>query len=244
MRKFVIIAQPRTGTSMLVNALNTLSDFDVYGELFVRVQGMYGIEHPQEVQDQMIKRFIRYSYDLSGKKNVEDFLNGIYHKHRLNVGFKLLAPHLKRDEGQDIINYIQSKDIYKILLYRENKLKQVISARTNKQEDKVHIESPTFVMTRVKYLIREQKELEKTFANGKFIKKSYESLTSERDVKRLDMNWLWDFFGYKWSNTCKAKLDVPLRKYRPSSIKDNVSNFGTLASHIKNKEPQFLKWIT
>jgi hypothetical protein len=246
MRKFVIIAQPRTGTSMLVNALNALPDFDVYGELFVRVQGMYGIEHPQEVQDQMIKRFIRHSYDLSGKRTVEDFLNKIYGKYKFdsefNVGFKLLAPHLSRNEGEQIINYIQNKNIYKILLYRENKLKQVISARTNKQEGKIHIESPTFLMTRVKFLINEQKKLEKIFANGKFVKRSYEELTGEQDTKKLDMEWLWDLFGYNWNR--QAKLDVPLRKYRPSSIKDNVSNFGTLASHIKNKEPQFLKWIT
>lgn len=40
-KKFVIIAQPRTGTSMLVNTLNSLPDFNVYGELFVRVGETY-----------------------------------------------------------------------------------------------------------------------------------------------------------------------------------------------------------
>jgi len=240
-KKFVIIAQPRTGSSMLVNSLNELSDFNVYGELFARTHTMKNTWHPQEVQDQMIKRYIRNSYDLSGKKTVKDFLDKIYTSHRLNVGFKLLTPHLSRDEKEQIIDYIQSNGIYKILLFRENKIKQVISARTNKQEDKCHIDSVPFLMSRVKYFIRDEKEIKDIFANGKYVIKTYEELTNEEDIKTLNIKWLLNFFGLNCSG---KRINVPLRKYRPSKVSDNVSNFGTLASHIKNKEPQFLKWIT
>ena len=58
-------------------------------------------------------------------------------------------------------------------------------------------------------------------------------------MEELDLHWLWNFFG----DSRDPIVKVPLRKYRPSRVQDNISNFGTLASHIKNKEPQFLKWI-
>ena len=248
--RIVIIAQPRTGTSMLVNALNTLDDFNVYGELFARVQTMNYLANPhlQEVQDEMIKRFIRNSYDLSGKKSVDDFLDYIYKVRKyknmdwqndLNTGFKLLSPHLNRNEGIKIIDYINNNDIYKVILYRENKLKQAISAMTNKIEGNIHIDNVEFLMTKVKFLIREENRMDEIFANGKYVKKSYESLTGERDVKELDMHWLWNLLEYSRDPIIK----VPLRKYRPNKVMDNISNFGTLASHIKNKEPQFLDWL-
>jgi hypothetical protein len=233
---------------MLVNTLNGLDDFNVYGELFANVKSMQNIGHPQEVQEQMIKRFVRNSFDLSGKKYISDYLDYIYkiRKYKdldfnqgFNIGFKLLSPHLNRKEGATIIDYINSNDIYKILLYRENKVKQVLSAKTNKKEDKVHIDSAMYFCTRVKHFMKEEKKLFNTFANGKFKEISYEKLTGEEDATELDMLWLWKFLGI----TKERMMHVPLRKYRPKSVQDNISNFGTLASHIKNKEPEMLKWL-
>ena len=167
MKKFVIIAQPRTGTSMLVNTLNTLPNFNVYGELFVRAKNMLmnPVDHPQEVQREMVLRYIRNSYDLSGK-SVRDFLISIYNQPGY-VGFKLLFPHLKRKFGSNIIKYIQDNNIYKILLYRKNKIKQVISAQTNKKTEKVKVDVRQ-VVDKIKFLIQEQKQYDAVFANGNF----------------------------------------------------------------------------
>lgn len=249
MKKLVIIAQPRTGSSMLVNALNARNDFNFYGELFARVKNMNYIEHPQDVQDQMIKRFIRNSYDLSGKKSVSDFLDYIYKIRKYkkfeyagnfyHIGFKLLSPHLKRKFGQEIIDYVNCNDIYKILLYRENKIKQVLSARTNKVSGKIHIDDPAFFITRVKYLINEEKQLMETFEKGRYVKVSYEKLTNENDAEFVDLKFLWGMLGYIWD----SRVPVPLRKYRPKRVQDNISNFETLYKHVESKEPGMIKWL-
>jgi LPS sulfotransferase NodH len=238
MKKFVIIAQPRTGTSMLVNTLNGIDCFNVYGELFVRVHNMNNINHPQKIQDQMIKRFIKNSYDLSNKKSVDDFLDFIYKSDDAITGFKLLSTHLNRKEGNDIINYIQKNKIYKIILYRENKLKQVISSITNKKEGKVYVK-PKMIVEKIKKNISEEKKLFNYFANGKYVKKSYESLTSENDIDSLNINWIYNLLDYHGNPIVK----VPLRKYRPRSVSDNIDNFESLVHYIKNKSPEFLEWI-
>ena len=228
MKKFVIIAQPRTGTSMLVNTLNTLPNFNVYGELFVRAKNMLmnPVDHPQEVQREMVLRYIRNSYDLSGK-SVRDFLISIYNQPGY-VGFKLLFPHLKRKFGSNIIKYIQDNNIYKILLYRKNKIKQVISAQTNKKTEKVKVDVRQ-VVDKIKFLIQEQKQYDAVFANGNFIKVSYEDLTGNKNIKELDLSLL-GFDGI---------VDVPLRKYRDNKLSRNVLNF----DELKKAVSEFKEWI-
>lgn len=224
--KFVIIAQPRSGTSMLVNTLNSIDGFNVYGELFIDgkrsmlMDRLNNDPHPQKVQQEMLIRSRSNNFYESGK-NINQFLDDLYKKD--NTGFKLLLPHLKRYDG--IREYIRQKNLFKIVLYRENKLNQVISSRTNRQKGKIHI-NPNDVSRAIKKLIQNDRELDK-FCYGKFVKKTYEELTNDDDVKQLDLSWMG-----------LGMVDVPLRKYKSKKLKDKVENYDDLISRA-----EFKKWL-
>lgn len=229
--KFVIVAQSRSGTSMIVNTLNSLPDFNVYGELFVNVYNMLQskINHPQEIMRKMILRYIRNSYDLSDTDSVKTFLDNFYKKKEKNIGFKLLYTHLKRSNGNNIIDYIQSNDIFKVIVNRENKLKQVISGQTNKKQGKVSINVEQAVK-QMKNFIDQQKILENTFANGNFIKVSYEQLTNNKNVNKMDLSLL-GFDGI---------ADIPMFKYRPNRISENISNLSELEKALPKEYKEWL----
>lgn len=229
--KFVIISQPRSGTSMLVNTLNSVNGINVYGELFTNIHNIGTTPHPQKIQRDMIKRIIDNSFQ-SYNKTVDEFLTEIYKKGE-NVGFKLLYPHIKGEIGRDIINFINKNNILKIVLYRKNKFKQYISAQTNKKEGKIVV-NPSFVVKRSNELLGEEGTFHRIFCNGRYIKKSYESLTQSKDLKEVDLSWIDEKIGV---------VPVPLRKYRPNKISDNISNFDELYEYVKNNKPEYIKWM-
>lgn len=224
--KFVIIAQPRSGTSMLVNTLNSIDGFNVYGELFVNTSSMkkiHELPHPQKIQQQMIEKFVKNSYDNSGKTIVQ-FLDDIYKTD--NTGFKLLLPHLKRHRG--IRKYLRDNDIFKIVLYRENKLNQVISSRTNRKKGKVTV-NVIDIVNSIERLIKRDKELD-AFCYGKFVKKTYEQLTNDDDITKIDLSWMG-----------LGEVNVPLRKYKSKKLEDRIENYDELVKFIS--KTKFKKWL-
>lgn len=227
--KYVIISQPRCGTSMMVNTLNSINDVNFYGELFVNNIDL--TPHPQEIQRQMISRIIENNYYRS-KKSVKGFLDDIYSREG-SVGFKLLSLNLTKNIKDDIIRYIQSNNIVKIILHRRNKLKQFISGQTNKKEGKVKI-NPITAINAISVLIEDEKKLHDVFCNGNYFKKSYESLTGNIDLKEIDLSWIDERFGI---------VPVPLRKYRPNRVSDNLSNWKEFVGYIEKHKPEYLKWI-
>lgn len=229
--KFVIISQPRSGTSMIVNTLNFVKGINVYGELFMNTNNLNSIPHKQKIQRDMINRIMENSYH-SSNKSVEKFLDNIYNQDYKAIGFKLLSPHLKRKEGKEITRYIQFKNIFKFIIYRKNKFKQIISSLTNRKKDVIKI-NPKNIVKRTIELLEDEKNLHNTFCNGNYIKKSYEEITNNNDVKEIDISWIPGF----------KKANVMLRKYRPNKISDNISNFNEFKTYVKNNNQEYLKWI-
>ena len=196
----------------------------MYGELFVNIANMKNIyknPHPQQVQQDMIVRYVENGFDNSNK-TINQFLDDIYGQNDEFIGFKLLYPHLKRKEGKNIINYIQNNNIFKIILYRENKMNQVLSAFTNRKEESIKV-NPKVVLEKIRILIQEEKKFHNIFCNGNYVKKSYESLTGNRDMNQLDFSWIDKKLGI---------VDVPLRKYKNKGI-SNIEEIKNLINKSK-----------
>jgi hypothetical protein len=227
MIRFVIIAQPRTGSSMLVNSLNSLDFLDVYGEVFAKEMSK---GHPQKAQDEMIKR-IRKIFFLNSGKSVQQYLDDFYSNHN---GFKLLYPHVKRD--REIYRYIENNDIKKILLFRENKFKQVLSAMTNGREGKVKC-YPKAIEKKIIIKMEEEQWLKDNFCTENFMTITYEQLTNDTNAQVLDLGKIFKFLDIQSNPLVK----VPMTKYRPSKVSGNICNINDMKEYFKDSD--ILKWI-
>lgn len=229
MKKFVLISLPRSGSSMIINTLNSLENFNVYGEVFARFTKDTVIDHPQDIQIKMIERNKNNSFDLSNYNNIEDYLDNLYNSERI-TGFKLLYPHIKRFSG--VVDYIKTNNIYTILLSRRNKVKQFISARTNKKsEDKIYVNPHDFI-ERVKLFEKNEKILGELFKPDRRV--YYEDITNGEDIKSFNLSHLFPM---------DKEVNVPLRKYRPNRVYDNILNYNEVFDIVKKEEPHMIKWM-
>jgi hypothetical protein len=229
--KFVIVGLPRSGSSMIVNTLNQLEDFNVYGEIFSKFSKNTQINHPQKIQFDMIKRNKINSFDLSKYNMVKDYLDNLYNGDR-NTGFKLLYPNIKRSFGKQIIDYIINNNIYVIFLCRENKINQFVSKITNKKIGKVYID-PEELIKGVSILEKKESELSNMFTviNKKVI---YEEITENKDIKLLNLNKLFPI---------NREVEVTLRKYRSNNLFDNISNYNEVIKSIEKNAKYMIKWL-
>jgi hypothetical protein len=220
---------------MVVNTLNSLPDFNVYGELFVKTKSTgKSFTHEQKVQQDMVRRYHRNSYKMNTFPNIDTFLDNIYERGK-NVGFKLLHPHLRKrpaGEAEQIISYINNNDIFKIMMWRENRLKRVLSNVTNRKKGKVFADPAVMVRGITKGLAYD-KELMEWFGNGKFIRISYEELTGDRNADVLDLSFLG----------IKKKVEVPLKKYGSHKMRDRISNYDELKKYIEKNTPEYARWL-
>lgn len=236
---FVIISLPRCGTSMLVNAMNSLDNFNVYGELFASTGKDREIKfkHPQKIQEKMVRRrisegFVRHK---AHNKTYKTYLDHIYSQGK-NVGFKLLYPHVKK--YPKLIDEINNRDIYKILMYRNNELKRIISGATNKKKLPIKI-IPKNIVNGIYQNRKMDKQLRNWFENGKYIRISYEELTQDKNVAEIDMSKIWDFFGIDMLK----KIKSPLKKYTSTKIRDNIENYDDLVNYIEKNNKELVRYL-
>jgi len=225
---------------MLVNALNSLEGFNVYGELFIPGGDHYKkIPHPQKAQQDMIERRITDGF-YSQNRSCSSYLNHIFSKEG-NVGFKLLQPHLK--QFPEIVKEINSRNVFKILMYRENVVKRVVSGLTNRWEfyhKELPIDiDPQLVLKEIRINEEYDKQLQNWFANNKHMRISYEELTGDRDVSELDLTRIWNFLNIDMPSLVKS----PLRKYASPLMVDRIKNYEEFKKYFKKHAPNLLRYF-
>ena len=242
-KNFVIVSLPRTGTTMLCIALDRLKGFNVYGEILVnRAFHMVIKTHPQEAiealrqknQPKNLYQFLSKRYNFTDKEfplrritngDIDDYLDGIFSEAG-NVGFKLLYPHM--DRTPHVISYIRNRDLRIVHLYREDHLKQVISAFTNQHMHK-HDGKKKMVLSdaeikaipnMIKDIQDKDKRLQDLFSgHNRYAKISYEDMTSDSDSDVIN------------TGSISSLLDIPkvissyTKKYGPTDIKDRIENW-------------------
>jgi len=237
--KFVIVGAPRTGTTMFLVTLNTLEQFDVYGELL----GMHNknpVPHPQKyIEDQRVKTFNAAS--KKNNMNMNKFLNFIFNNKK-HVGFKLLYQHAIR--LPQAVKYIQNPEnnIYSVHLKRKNPVKRAISGRLNKFHHYGtgnNSVNPRGVLKSTKDGEKWDRHIYKMFGGDKYMSMYFEDFTKDTNADVMDFTEVFDFFGLDINPMVK----VPTKKYGPDKLIDRVGNYGELYNYFKKNAPEYLKYV-
>lgn len=191
MNKFIIIASQRTGSNMLISALNSLPQVCCHGELFrkrlLNKRGALSVLNDLD---------IRYQDNSYREKNFLSYLKSVQllRTDCNYFGFKIML-----NQSHVVIDYcIKSNDYKKILLFRDNVLAVYSSekialktrqgnVKTNEPiiKEKVLFDADEFISFMSKYYSRYQRirnQLTKHSANN-YLEISYTQLTQASGIK-------------------------------------------------------------
>ena len=235
--KFVVVGAPRTGTTMFLVTLNTLEQFDVYGELL----GTYRknpVQHPQKhIEDQRVR-----TYNVARKREgitTDKFLDSIF-DNKKHVGFKILYQHTER--FPDAVKYINNQNIYKVHLLRFNPVKRVVSGFLNRYHhygEGTNEVKPNVVLNSVKMGQKWDEKLYEMFGKNRYMRMYYEDFTKDSNTDVMDFTEVFNFFGIDVNPMVK----VPTKKYGPDKLIDRVGNYGELYNYFKKNAPEYLKYV-
>lgn len=236
---FVVVGAPRTGTTMFLVTLNTLKEFDTYGELLA-VVGKNPVPHPQ----QHIENFRQRTFKASTKKsksNIENFLNWIFNTGD-NVGFKFLYQHAIRMPQE--VKYIRNpkNNIYKVHLKRRNPVKRVVSDLLNRHHhygEGTNIVKPNVVLNFVNNSKKWDDKLLNMIGGEKYMDMYFEDFTNDTNISTLDFTKFFDFVGMD----INPLVEVPTKKYGPNKLIDRVGNYDELYEYFKKNAPEYLKYV-
>jgi len=241
-KNFVIVSLPRTGTTMLCIALDYLEGFNVYGEILVhKANHMVIKKHPQKAIEKLRQKnkpknlysFLSKKYNFKGneyplkdvkKKDIYEYLDDIYSENGI-VGFKLLYPHF--DRLPYVISYIKDRNLAVIHLYREDGLKQIISALTNvhmhKYDGKKKMELNDLTISKFKKDLKDNyiknEKIKDLFSSMKnYLSMSYEDMTNDDHTDLVNVSKINNFFNIP------PFIKSYTKKYGPKEIKDRISN--------------------
>ena len=222
-KKFVIISDARTGSTLLMGLLNSHPEIIAEGEIFKRLRNINSIELWNDVFRSRPKK-IRW------------------------VGFKLFYDHPWNSDDRTVWNLIEEdKDIVIIHLVRENILRSYISKqiglKTKKwTENKKKPNTLTVDQKRVKINIEDcianlsqidqkERETREKYKNHKLIPVSYEELSNDKSkVMRCIFNEL----------EVKNKiLSTSMLKQNPEKLRDLIVNYEELYSALEDT-----RWIS
>lgn len=237
--KFVVIGAPRTGTTMFLITLNTLKEFDTYGEVLA-MNRKNPVPHPQIHIENFRKRTFKAGIGKSDS-NMIGFLNQLFSS-GINVGFKFLYQHATN--MPQVVNYIKNpkNDVYKVHLKRKNPVKRVVSGLLNRHHhygEGTSIVKPNVVLNGVKRGEKWDDQLFKMFGGEKYMDMYFEDFTKDTNTSKLDFTEVFDFFGLNINPMVK----VPTKKYGPDKLKDRVGNYGALHKYFKQNAPEYLKYV-
>ena len=117
---FVILADKRTGSTFLQEALNSHPDIKVYDEMFI----IRGAQKTGKRRGQFLFRTMK----SKRKMNIKDYLDWLYNTEPdKSVGFRLMYP---QDDHWHVLDVIKKSKIPIIHLKRNNFLKMIISKKT------------------------------------------------------------------------------------------------------------------
>jgi len=152
MRNVIMLTAKRTGSTFLMEALNSHSNVTCYDEMFMRTRG------------KKEKRRGQYLYGyMKTKKNMnyKQYINWLFENDGA-ISFRLMYPHLTKHKK--VINVITADKIPVIHLTRKNYLAHYLSSQTKKTE-KVNIDTGTIVKSMASLKSRELHHLKQLKGN-------------------------------------------------------------------------------
>jgi hypothetical protein len=225
--KFVVIAQARSGSTLLRKALHSHPDIVCHGEILSRkwINGLVPLNDP--LAERSAKKNVLKLIE-NRSQNVSEFLdNHIYNFNAKAVGFKLIYEDLFLSELREpIIDYICKNDLVIFQLVRLNSLAAFVSRKRMSMYGISHSDSPL-----IKRNCEDQSLMVKPLEIQRYISKQtlfrnkvdmlfsnvdtifYEKISSGYSciIKKLGV----DFFPMK----------VKLAKLNINPIKESISNY-------------------
>jgi len=251
MIKFLIITQPRSGSSFLTSCLN--SHPQIYcprGSLFTKHNvspikgfkpGFLKIDRKKSpyytYRAGSFKRQIDHRFRRS--KLIHEFLSAWYARHQDSeaVGFKVNYSQINRYPAT--ISWVKQNDVKIIHLVRNNLLKRHVSNEIAKTRDQHHSREqlkPIKVYIDPKILLedfrRRQKRFDKyqkLFDDFPFLKVSYESMLADQNTETRK---ILKFLGVDR----EIKLTTELVKVNPDSLEELIENYEEVKQTLLNTE--------
>lgn len=255
MTKFIVTAQPRTGTTLMVNALGNLPEVKMLGEVYnsrpgiVRRKQHPALERQKKLNlahnlwhwyhdniDSDIPKDIR---KLCTDDILKSYLDWVFSQGDV-VGFKLLHPHAK--EMPYIRQYIKENDIKKIVMKRRNPLKQVLSADRVPFDGRFECNIEN-VIKRVRRNEEKTKEMEKWFENGQFMVLYYEDMTENQNINKIKDNIVESIYTFLCLPYRGQEAIIEFPKNAPDKISDRITNIREFTEYVEKEAPEYKEFI-
>jgi len=217
--RFIVVSRQRSGSNLMVNALQSHPQFKVYGELF------------RGGADESVKTAVRKSASDYLDKNI--FNN--YPSAIKAVGFKIFYQHPVWDQSGSVWRYLQEvEDIRVIHLRRRNLLKAFVSWKiaqktdvwkqandSSVELDKRVVISPEECVAFFEKTLEQEKIADERFSGKPLLQTTYETLTSQFN-EQMDLI-------QKFLNVDSLPLSMKTVKQNPESLSDLILNYDELS---------------
>lgn len=232
-RKFILLGNARTGSTLLQSYLNEHSEIFCEGEIFnTNHLKIYG--KPKKLRRKMLEnplKYLRtYGYPL--------------HSSKIKVaGFKLFYSHFRTSETKIIWDFLkEKKDIKIIHIKRKNFLKSFVSlkiaTKTNEWRafnSNISTENKSISLTKQECIDEFElqnklySEMENIFEKHELLEVFYDDLTEN---PQETMNKVFDFL-----ETQRISISKPaLIKQNPEMLNQLITNYESLKQDFKNTE--------
>ena len=217
--RFIVLSRQRSGSNLLVNALQSRPEFKVYGEIF---RG--GV-------DESVKTAVRKSASDYLDKNIfTDYPSPIK-----AVGFKIFYQHPVWDPSGNVWQYLREmEDLRVIHLRRHNLLKSFVSWKIAQKTDvwkqandasleldkRVEI-SPEECVAFFEQTLQQEKIADERFSGKPLLQTTYESLTSQF-AEQMDL--IQEFL-----NVDPLPIAMKTVKQNPESLSELIINYDELS---------------
>lgn len=217
--RFIVLSRQRSGSNLLVNALQSRPDFRVYGEIF---RG--GV-------DESVKAAV--------KASPADYLDANIFKSYPSsikaVGFKIFYQHPVWDPSDRVWQHLAGmEDLCVIHLRRHNLLKAYVSWKiaqktdvwkqandTSVELDKRVTISPEECVAFFEQTLQQEQDADRRFAGKPVLQTTYESLTARFDEQ---MDLIQEFL-----NVDPQRIAMKTAKQNPESLSELVVNYDELS---------------
>lgn len=234
MTKFILLAERRSGTSLMIDCLNNHPKIfcgkRVFGQEF-KVKNPDKNNHSGDYflyRSGSIKRNLLHY--LNKKSSINNFLEKHFFKKNdlETIGFRFIYNNVS--SYPEVVNWIKKNNIKVIHLVRENLLKTYVSTLTAKLHKMHHPRKGEKIITKsvkldvsnlLKELERRKNEIElnrKIFSCNPYLEIKYEDFVKNRQDESYK---ILNFLGSESIMT----LDSDLVKINPSRLSDVVSNY-------------------
>lgn len=221
-QKFVIIANARTGSNLLINYLDSHKKIEAKGELF-------GVLHNKSCME------IWNAFFLNKNKKVKF------------AGFKIFYAHPLDTKDKDVWKFIsKDKRIKVIHLVRQNKLRthvsRSIARKTNqwarKTKNKIPLEKKQIkidynnLYSNIKELTNYENKTRKDYQDHQFLEISYEDLVFD---KNSTMCKVFDFLDVE-----RNEFTTKYKQQNKEKLSDLILNYDEIEKKLKNSEFSYL----